>query len=95
MARSDYALCDLCERKVFYDADTDIPVGTVIYHPECAVKVYAEHEQRGYARAIAVIQAEAEYQRSVGRDSVAAVYAMAVRHLDATAGQTPGGTGGE
>ena len=63
MAGADYAHCDLepCLKptgstKVFYDADTDIPAGTVIMHPECAAKVIAEAKTRGHQRAIEAFQ---------------------------------------
>ena len=58
MSGADYALCDSCERKVFYDADTDIPVGTVILHADCALKEQAAAEARGYDRAIAKLRDE-------------------------------------
>lgn len=58
MSGADYALCDSCERKVFYDADADIPVGTVILHVDCALKEQAAAEARGYDRAIANLRDE-------------------------------------
>jgi hypothetical protein len=43
MAAADYALCDECGRKVFYDAYTDdIPADTVILHAKCAAKARRE-----------------------------------------------------
>ena len=54
MAAADYAHCDgepcllpTGSTKVFYDADTDIPEGTVIMHAECAVARLAAAEQQG------------------------------------------------
>lgn len=34
MAGSDYAHCNKCEKKAFYDADTDTQ-DCVVFHPEC------------------------------------------------------------
>jgi len=60
MAGANYAHCDLepCllpdgSTKVFYDADTDIPEGTVILHAECDAARLAAAEQRGRQQAIA------------------------------------------
>lgn len=57
---ANYAHCDHepCLRptgstKVFYDADTDIPEGTVIMHPDCHRDASAAAERAGYEKAIA------------------------------------------
>jgi hypothetical protein len=44
----------------------------------------AAAEKRGYAKAIAAIRAEEEYQRREGRNSLASVYRRAVEILEAT-----------
>jgi len=74
MAGSDYAMCNVCERKVFYDADTDIPTGTVILHAECATFYYAAKargRQQGWAEAIAALRDEGRYEAWVEADMAA------------------------
>jgi hypothetical protein len=60
MAGANYAHCHLepCllpagSTKVFYDADTDIPEGTVILHAECAAARLAAAREQGQQQAIA------------------------------------------
>lgn len=47
MAKSDYALCEHCGGKVFYDADTDTG-GAAIWHRECVFTVKAEAWDTGW-----------------------------------------------
>lgn len=38
MSGSNYAGCELCDKKAFYDADTDLQ-GCLVFHPECLAKL--------------------------------------------------------
>lgn len=67
MAAADYALCDSCVGKVFYDANTDIPAGTVIMHPDCAVKELAKVRAEGYRQAIADLREDSAFREWFGR----------------------------
>lgn len=61
MAGADYAHCDgepclMPSSKVFYDADTDVPTGTVILHAECDEARQAAAERRGQRQMIAALR---------------------------------------
>lgn len=78
MSGSNYAHCDLdpCLKptgstKVFYDADTDIPAGTVIRHPECDAAVLAAAEERGFQRAVDLLRDDVRYH---GHQTATGVY---------------------
>lgn len=60
MSGSNYAGCELCDKKAFYDADTDLQ-GCLVFHPECLAKLKANHYRMAAALNIALNEAHVMY----------------------------------
>lgn len=91
MSAADYALCDSCTGKVFYDADVDIPAGTVILHPDCMVKELAKVREDERRKAIADLRERAAMLTTGGYPNLAHPWEQAADLLESRlSAATPG-----
>lgn len=60
MSGSNYAGCELCGKKAFYDADTDLQ-GCAVFHAECLAKLKANHYRMAAALNIVLFDAHIIY----------------------------------